>query len=669
MVAPLITALPTPPARNDPANFAARGDAFLLALPQFQVEANAVSEFVDFRIQQAFDAGLDDVAANAASAAVSETAASGFASSAAASAASAATLYDQFDDRYLGPKAANPTVDNDGNALLVGAMYFNTTAMETRVWNGTTWQSASVNGGTVNALTVTGAFEYQGTLTGGTGVINIGGGQFVKDAAGDIGINVAAPTSRLTIGQGTFDAAASGTSGLYTAATGLFTLLTDGFDISTRAGVNRFTLVPAGNAGLGVTPSASWGENEKVFDIAGASQAHVVAQVNSFNVGTNYLINASANAIYQSNGFAVRVQHSFGDGAVKWFTAPSGMAGAAITFNQAMALTNVGNLLVGTPIDNGVKVQIQADGVGTEYGDNLALRVQSNGSGRSVTLQFSNNIDAAALISLVGANLAFGTTGESARITSSRYFKASNTGTYKFSGNSEHEFNSSSAGSVLYAVSTSLDSNVSCFYADLPSGAGGNLFIGKRADVTTYQVLANGDVRNTNNSYGAISDPKLKDIIGSKSSTWEKTKQYNWIEYYLKSDTDHAFKMLGLNAEEAVAISPGVVDESPDLIEVTKVRQVPVRIVRLDENDNPVIDQETGEVIYDEVMVDEEYTEREPNGEFTKSVKYSVVSMQYHRTTQECQQRIEDLETAKVQTDDLIQQIMGRVAALESASA
>ena len=58
-----------------------------------------------------------------------------------AEAALAATLaaYDQFDDRYLGAKAANPALDNDGNALIAGALYFNTGAPEMRVWSGAAW--------------------------------------------------------------------------------------------------------------------------------------------------------------------------------------------------------------------------------------------------------------------------------------------------------------------------------------------------------------------------------------------------------------------------------------------------------------------------------------------------------------------------------------------------
>lgn len=72
-------------------------------------------------------------------AASSETNAAASESAAAASASSAASSWDQFDDRYLGAKASDPTVDNDGNALLTGALYWNTTTNEIKIWNGTGW--------------------------------------------------------------------------------------------------------------------------------------------------------------------------------------------------------------------------------------------------------------------------------------------------------------------------------------------------------------------------------------------------------------------------------------------------------------------------------------------------------------------------------------------------
>jgi hypothetical protein len=52
-------------------------------------------------------------------------------------------LLDNFDDRYLGPKSSAPSVDNDGNALIVGALYFDTTTGKMRVYTASGWLDAS----------------------------------------------------------------------------------------------------------------------------------------------------------------------------------------------------------------------------------------------------------------------------------------------------------------------------------------------------------------------------------------------------------------------------------------------------------------------------------------------------------------------------------------------
>lgn len=62
------------------------------------------------------------------------------AAAAAASAAEAAATYDAFDDRYLGSKADDPTTDNDGDALIEGALYWNTTTNAMRAYDGAAWQ-------------------------------------------------------------------------------------------------------------------------------------------------------------------------------------------------------------------------------------------------------------------------------------------------------------------------------------------------------------------------------------------------------------------------------------------------------------------------------------------------------------------------------------------------
>ncbi len=78
-------------------------------------------------------------AASATAAATSATSAAASATAAATSATSAAASYDQFDDRYLGNKSSDPTLDNDGNALLTGALYFNSVISALKVYTGSAW--------------------------------------------------------------------------------------------------------------------------------------------------------------------------------------------------------------------------------------------------------------------------------------------------------------------------------------------------------------------------------------------------------------------------------------------------------------------------------------------------------------------------------------------------
>jgi hypothetical protein len=74
---------------------------------------------------------------NASASALSATSS---ANSAAASLASVELVFDSFDDRYLGAKSADPTLDNDGDALLAGACYWNTTLETLRFYNGAVWE-------------------------------------------------------------------------------------------------------------------------------------------------------------------------------------------------------------------------------------------------------------------------------------------------------------------------------------------------------------------------------------------------------------------------------------------------------------------------------------------------------------------------------------------------
>ena len=76
----------------------------------------------------------------------SATSAASSATSATSSATAAAASYDDFDDRYLGAKSSDPATDNDGDALVVGALYFNTTTNIMMTYTGSAWQSIATGG-------------------------------------------------------------------------------------------------------------------------------------------------------------------------------------------------------------------------------------------------------------------------------------------------------------------------------------------------------------------------------------------------------------------------------------------------------------------------------------------------------------------------------------------
>ena len=54
---------------------------------------------------------------------------------------SAVTTVEEFQSLYLGAKAEAPTTDNEGNPLIQGALYFNTTDGEMYVWAGSAWET------------------------------------------------------------------------------------------------------------------------------------------------------------------------------------------------------------------------------------------------------------------------------------------------------------------------------------------------------------------------------------------------------------------------------------------------------------------------------------------------------------------------------------------------
>lgn len=309
-----------------------------------------------------------NAATSATNSANSATASASSATNAAASAAAAAASLDSFDDRYLGSKTADPTLDNDGNALVTGALYYNSVAGEMRVYDGSLWIPASA--ATQAILTV---YRYTATAgqttfsgnddnslslayTVGSAIVTLNGVTL------EVGTNVTATTGTsivLTVG-----AAAGDEVNIYAFSTfdvaNTYTQAQADAEFLRKAGEDGVT-VTNGNLGLGVTPSA-WGGftalQVKAAGIGSFSNSHAVFSANSFYNGSSWIYSTTDFASYYRQ---ISGQHN-------WYTAPSGTAGNAISFTQAMTLDASGNLLVGTtsiPSSPGISGVAIENSVGT----------------------------------------------------------------------------------------------------------------------------------------------------------------------------------------------------------------------------------------------------------------------------------------------------------------
>ena len=602
----------------------------------------------------------------ATAAAASASSAGASATSAAGSAASANTSFLSFDKRWLGPKSANPTVDNQGAALVIGATYFNTVANETRVWNGVAWLNPSVVGGTVGSLNVVGDLTYSGVLTGA----------FRTDAAG--------------------------------------------------------------NAALGGVPSA-WGGGR-----LGLQVGNVTSVANDPNGAAIFGLNNYFNGIdfIQTVGSVNPSQIVLDTEGVHFKVAASVGAGSQILFNEEMKLDPNGYLVLGGT-DTNARFKAVLTGASTssistvsDFGAAGVLSlgtISSNDQG--VYLGTGDAFGGIAcgigfLREAIGWNtaLAFFTNDVTDGITTNRitqrgqinsagFTKFSNTGSYI--GNGSHELRSDLNSATAQFSNTNLGSNVRVFDTILPSLAAGLHQRAETGGTTVYQVLASGTVENATNAYGAISDAKLKNVIGDAPSYWEKYKLIEWIKYTLKNDPTNQ-EMLGVIAQQVRDVFPGLIQETPDMIDVVKTREVektvPVTVTETqniekteiqyidgkyvqvktvtptevqvpvydeflvyDQNDQPVMRlvspaveakppvlDSDGRVVQPAVDAQdavyeplihkvqrlqttieiEEYTKKEPNGEVTLSVKYSILGHISDVVLQEAMQRIEQLESA-----------------------
>jgi hypothetical protein len=211
--------------------------------------------------------------------------------------------------------------------------------------------------------------------------------------------------------------------------------------------LERMTLDASGNLGLGVTPSAWSGISGSAFEIKG--NAYIASTTQVLSLATNCFFNGT-NWIYKSTNPANRYDTFAGQHL--WYTAPSGTAGNAITFVQAMTLDASGRLGVGTTTTANGRITatggdanleltyLSTSAVGTtanynrwvNTGGSLYIGVESSTGGRIISPSSSY---AAAISTSNATPLVLGTNNaERARITSGGDFQTSSGGSFQVGG-------------------------------------------------------------------------------------------------------------------------------------------------------------------------------------------------------------------------------------------
>ena len=358
-------------------------------------------------------------------------------------------------------------------------------------------------------------------------------------------------------------------------------------------GTAAVTVDASQNVGIGVTPSA-WSGVGSALQV-GTSAAIIGNSSNSSSFISNAYFDGT-NYKYIGTGFATRFAST--SGAYIWTTAASGTAGNNITFTEAMRIDSSGNVGIGTSSPGGYRINVQQAAA-----DNFGINVTAS-NGTSIMRMLHNGTVGAIDVSYTGGGS-----------YSPLVFRTSDTERMRIDSSGNLLVGATVGGgfTVFYAATDCINSR-----SGAAAGNATSLFVGRYSATSStsgtlcFNVTTNGNVTNANNSYGSLSDVKLKENIVDVSPKLADLMQVRIVNYNFKEGQTH--KQIGVVAQELEQVFPSMIEENSDYEEVTTT----------DEDGN-------------------ETTERVATGTTTKSVKYSVFVPMLIKAIQEQQAIIQTL--------------------------
>jgi hypothetical protein len=197
------------------------------------------------------------------------------------------------------------------------------------------------------------------------------------------------------------------------------------------------------------------------------------------------------------------------------------------------------------------------------------------------------------------------------------------------------------------------------FTSASPDGSDNQFYVAQDSGTTRFKVNSDGDVQNHDNSYGALSDERIKQDIRDSNSQWNDIKAIKVRNFKKKDDVrqygDNAWEQIGVVAQELETVSPKLIrHNNPNASDIlsdssfgtlwTADDAETQDAVLYTSEDQEVIDgiKNVGDI---KTPSTKQIGDVKEIKEQVKSVNYSILYMKAIKALQEAQTRIETLET------------------------